>query len=473
MKIRTQLQLLILFMVLVPIVCVISLPLFQYLNSPQRYLLGGYKVVRKLEGLDISADDMDKLGEQLKRIPSNIETMVYYNSTVLISSVPEVKVGTVMTPIELFDFLRTTSDRYDYQLQSLGTRPTRRLEESVLNPMDILIVCRAKVFRQRMVKDNRRGSLRFLLYPGVATLVIFEIVCAIFLINLSKTITDSITVLEETTQKIAMGELDTKITTSRKGRNANEITSLAESLEKMRASLKDSQDRRTKFIMGISHDLRTPVALIKGYTEAITDGVVTDMDKVKGSLAIIHTKADQLEGMINDLINYVKLNNTDWRQSLEYVKLKPVLDEFKNSAEATAEVYKRAIRTSVEVSCDTRIKMDKNLLSRALENIYSNALRYTKDGDSISIEAKEVEDAITICIADTGIGIGEKDLKRIWDIFYRGTNSRREGGMGIGLSVVRTIIDTHGWNIDVQSKPGEGTAFTITIPKEAGPAEQA
>jgi signal transduction histidine kinase len=272
-------------------------------------------------------------------------------------------------------------------------------------------------------------------------------------------------ILEETTQKIAEGALDTKIAPPR-GRNANEITSLAESLEKMRISLKDWQDRRVRFIMGISHDLRTPVALIKGYAEAITDGVVTDMDRVRNSLSIIHTKAGQLEGMINDLINYVKLNNTDWRQSLELVNLRPVLKDFADSAEATAEVYKRTIHCRIDVDPETKVKMDRNLLNRALENLYSNALRYTKDGDSISIEADEDEDTVSVGISDTGIGINANDLEHIWDMFYRGTNSRREAGMGIGLSVVRTIIDTHGWNIDVKSKQGEGTAFTITIPKK-------
>lgn len=467
MKIRTQLQLLILFMVLVPLLCVISMPLFQYITSPQRYLLAGYKLIRNLEDLDISGDDMDKLGEQLKRIPPNMETMVYYNAGVLISSIPEIKAGSSMTPMDLFDFIRTTSDNYNYQLHSLGMRhPTRRLEEAVLTPQTILIVCRAKARRTMTIRESGKWQFRLLIFPGLAILIAFEILCAIFLINLSKTITTSITILEETTQKIARGALDTKIVTPRTGRNANEITSLSESLEQMRSSLKDEQDRRTKFIMGISHDLRTPVALIKGYTEAITDGVVTDMDKVQNSLSIIHTKADQLEGMINDLINYVKLNNTDWRQSLELVTLKPLLDEFAGSAEATAEVYRRTIRTVIDVKPETRIKMDRKLMQRALENLYSNALRYTKDGDSISIEARETEQTITVSIADSGIGISKKDLSKIWDTFYRGTNSRRESGMGIGLSVVRTIIDTHGWNIGVDSTLGEGTTFTITIPKK-------
>ncbi|MBP5465115.1 MAG: HAMP domain-containing protein, partial [Treponema sp.] len=252
MKIRTQLQLLILFMVLVPLVCAISIPFYQYITSPQRYLLAGYKLIRNLDDLDISGDDMDKLGEQLKRIPPNMEAMVYYNAAVLISSIPEIKAGSSMTPMDLFDFIRTTSGTYNYQLHSLGMRhPTRRLEETVFTPQTILIICRAKSHRATMLRESGKWPFRYLIFPGIAIFIAFEILCAVFLINLSKTITSSITILEETTQKIARGALDTKIITPRKGRNANEITSLSESLEQMRASLKDEQDRRTKFIMGI------------------------------------------------------------------------------------------------------------------------------------------------------------------------------------------------------------------------------
>lgn len=463
MKICTQLKLLILFMVLVPFFCALSLPVFHYLTSPQHYLLNGYKQIRDLDRLELSDRDWNELGQQLKKIPPDIQTLVYYNSMVLLSSVPEIPAGTNMPALDLFDFIRSTSNYFDYQLQSLGMHPTHSIDETVLNPYLVLIVTRAKIPGQAI---SRKHSFGVIFFPFIVAMIVFEIVCAIFIVNLSKIITSSITLLEQTTQKIANGELDTKIITPKKGRNSNEITSLAESLEKMRVSLKDDQSRRTKFIMGISHDLRTPVALIKGYTEAITDGVVNDMDTIKHSLSIIHSKADQLENMINDLINYVKLNNTDWRQSLECIAIKPVLDEFCNSALATAEVYKRDFEASVEISPETKVKMDKNLFCRALENIYSNAIRYTKDGDVIKITAVESPSCITISMSDSGIGISEKDLVRIWDIFYRGTNSRRECGMGIGLSVVKTIIDTHGWTIDVKSKLGEGTTFVITIIKK-------
>ncbi len=457
MKIRTQLNLLILFMVIIPLICFLSLPVYHYLSSPQRKLYKDYKEIRRLNAMDISDDDWRQLREQLKLIPPHVQALVYYDGRIIISSMPELKANTVLTPLELFDFMGRTSNFYDYQLRS----PAFIGEQNAPPYQSQFLV----ILRSKVPDHSKRMSKNYYL-QAFSGLLIFEIFCIIFLIHLSHVITASITFLEQSALKIAGGELDTKLESHISKREPNEITMLAEGLEKMRDSLKDEQERRTKVIMGISHDLRTPVALIKGYTEAITDGVVDDMGEIKKSLSIIYAKADQLESMINDLINYMKLNNPDWRQTLEYVPLKPMLSEFAENAKITGELYKRKISTSVKISDDIKTPMDKQLFNRALENIVSNALRYTKEGDSVDFSAVEDDEKISIEIRDTGIGISEDDLKHIYDIFYRGSNSRREAGMGIGLSVVKTIIDTHGWHIDVKSKLGEGTAFIITIPKK-------
>ena len=94
----------------------------------------------------------------------------------------------------------------------------------------------------------------------------------------------------------------------------------------------------------------------------------------------------------------------------------------------------------------------------------TNALRYTKEGDSITVSGVQTKDDVRITVADTGCGIARKDLDHIYDLFYRGTSSRREKGFGIGLSVVKTIVDTMDWKIQVDSEEGEGTVFTIIIP---------
>ena len=145
--------------------------------------------------------------------------------------------------------------------------------------------------------------------------------------------------------------------------------------------------------------------------------------------------------------------------------------EFAKTFVTTGEIFKRKVEATVTIPDDTEIPFDKLLVQRALENLFANAVRYTKDGDTIRIDAQQDGGKITLKISDTGIGIEKKDIGKIFDMFYRGTNSRRESGMGIGLSVVKTIISTHGWNISVKSQKGIGTEFTVEIPLTEAPQE--
>ena len=460
MKIRSQLTLLILLMVFTPLACILAFPAYQYITSPQRHLFKGYKEIRALGNTDFTEEDWSLLAEQIKMIPPNVQAMVYYNSTVLISTMPDIKAGTKMSPTDILELISTTSGTYDYQIQS----PERDRQQHAFSPK-IKLPPKFLVLSRMKIMSHRRHLFKNLLLLAFFILLIFEFTCIAILINLSKTITSSITLLEQSTLKIAAGEIYTPIECTCKKHSSNEITSLTQSLEQIRITIKDDLERRSKFLMGVSHDLKTPIALIKGYTEAITDGVISDKNAIAKSLSIIHSKADQLETMINDLINYVKLNNTEWKNSLEYVELYPILKEFADSSINTATIYKRNITANINISPSFKLCMDKNLFNRAMENLFSNALRYTKDNDSISITAEESDSYITMSIKDTGIGISQKDFEHIYELFYRGTNSRRETGMGIGLSVVKTIIDVHGWKIDVKSQINEGTQFIITIPK--------
>ena len=129
-----------------------------------------------------------------------------------------------------------------------------------------------------------------------------------------------------------------------------------------------------------------------------------------------------------------------------------------------ANVFKRKINYSIEIPEDLQIPMDQMLAQRAFENIFSNALRYTKENDLIKISAEIQNEEAVISISDTGCGIEDNDMKNIFELFYRGTTSRREEGMGIGLSVVKNIIDIHNWRIEVKSKVQQGTTFLVYIP---------
>ena len=232
----------------------------------------------------------------------------------------------------------------------------------------------------------------------------------------------------------------------------------------MRLALLEVQKRKNKFIMGISHDLRTPVAIIKGYTEALTDGIISEPADTTQALDLIKSKTNQLETMIDTLINFTKLDNANIIDNISEIQLAEIINAFVKDAEITGTVFKRNVITDIKIDDSIKIKMNSQLVSRAFENLYSNALRYTKEDDTIEIKAFNDKQNAYFVISDTGCGINKDELSSIFDLFYRGSASRREEGMGIGLSVVKNIIDIHGWKINVESEKDKGTSFTITIP---------
>lgn len=457
MKIKNQISLLITGIIILPTLCMIFFPIYTYYSSPRRFLMKGYKEIRKINEANFSESDWNQIQNYIEKIPPEVQILVFYNSKIILSTIPELKTGSTHNPKELFDFVQTTNSAYDYQFQSFFLEDQQKEARDGSHKNKGLIISRFDAKE----KSSLNRIPKFMMHIFFVVLV-FETLSITVIILIAKSVSNSIEIIQKATQKIANGELDTKLEISGR-RNSNEILQLTEDLERMRKALKENLERRSRFIMGISHDLRTPVALIKGYSEAVSDGIVNSIDDIKKSISIINTKAGLLESMINDLINYIKMDNTEWKKTLRPVELKSFLKDFSTNMEGAAELYKRKISSSIEIE-EQQVLMDKNLFTRALENIYGNALRYTNDGDSISLEAKKNPLGKTeISISDTGVGIPEEDLEKVFELFFRASNSRRENGMGIGLSVVKSIIDSHGWSINVKSKPNQGTTFTITL----------
>lgn len=457
MKIKNQISLLITGIIILPTLCMIFFPIYTYYSSPRRFLMKGYKEIRKINEANFSESDWNQIQNYIEKIPPEVQILVFYNSKIILSTIPELKTGSTHNPKELFDFVQTTNSAYDYQFQSFFLEDQQKEARDGSHKNKGLIISRFDAKE----KNSLNRIPKFMMHIFFVVLV-FETLSITVIILIAKSVSNSIEIIQKATQKIANGELDTKLEISGR-RNSNEILQLTEDLERMRKALKENLERRSRFIMGISHDLRTPVALIKGYSEAVSDGIVNSIDDIKKSISIINTKAGLLESMINDLINYIKMDNTEWKKTLRPVELKSFLKDFSTNMEGAAELYKRKISSSIEIE-EQQVLMDKNLFTRALENIYGNALRYTNDGDSISLEAKKNPLGKTeISISDTGVGIPEEDLEKVFELFFRASNSRRENGMGIGLSVVKSIIDSHGWSINVKSKPNQGTTFTITL----------
>lgn len=447
MKLKNQLNLLATFITAIPCACIIFLSINSYLRSRNRLLLEGSEQVRALDSSNMTEADFNLFIKNVQLLPHDVEIALIDNFSGLIitSSMKELPMNAIVSQWELYLIMGSNSDSYFYQFTTLKTR--------TLNSTMI-----TRVPRKR--SPPARNKVLFRILYIFIILIISS--CIIIIVRLSATINKSIKTIVDETKAIAGGDLSSKIEFNPE--KANEITSISESIEKMRESLVEAQNQKSKFIMGISHDLRTPVAVIKGYTEAISDGVISEPDEIKNAMELITQKSGQLENMIDTLINYTKMNSIELRQTMKTQSITDFITEIIQEEKTTCAVFKRNIITNVNFEKDVLVPFDKMLARRVFENLFNNALRYTKDNDTITLTSYIKDSSVIYKISDTGIGIEQKDLKNIFQMFYRGTNSRREEGMGIGLSVVDNIIKTHGWKIQVESNKNEGTSFTVIIP---------
>ena len=452
MKLKTQLNLLATFITAIPLSCSVFVCINYYLRTQKNMLLTGYEEVQKLDSSNMTEEDYRIFKKNVQLLPKTVETALIDNFTglVITSSIKELPTNSIVSQWELYMIMGSNSDNYFYQFTTLKTAT-----------LDSIMITR--VPRKKGGRPSRNQKLSTILYSILSVIIL---ACIIIIVRLSITINKSIKEIESETKAIAGGDLSTTIKFNL--RRTNELTSISENLEKMRISLVEAQNQKSKFIMGISHDLRTPVAVIKGYTEAIEDGIISGQDEINNAMELITEKTNQLENMIDALISFTKMNSSEIRQTMKTQSITDFITEIISEEYTTGEVFKRKIVTDVNFYRNINVPFDSLLARRVFENLFNNALRYTNDGDTITLTSYiDVDESSVIYkISDTGIGIDEKDLKNIFNMFYRGTNSRREEGMGIGLSVVQNIIETHRWKISVDSKKDIGTTFTIKIPFE-------
>ena len=279
-----------------------------------------------------------------------------------------------------------------------------------------------------------------------------------------RSINVSIAHLEEGTRRISEGDLDFEL----RARGNDRIASLTRSFDNMRHRVQEETATRSRFIMAVSHDLKTPLASITGYLDAIGDGIASDPAQLEKYLGIIRDKAGLLGSRIGQLIDYVKLDTADWRRSRESVPFVPFLNEAVTVFRTEAEVRGFGFDASVNIGPDAVVFMDADLVYRALENLVQNAFRYGEPSSTIAFRATAKSGRIILQIANRGASIPPEDLPFIFEPFFRGTRARREGGFGLGLSVVKSVVTSHGWSIVAESHDGT-TSFTIEITPAGAP----
>ena len=273
------------------------------------------------------------------------------------------------------------------------------------------------------------------------------------------------------TKKIADGNFDYELDE----KDFVEIPFLYNDFEKMRIKLKENEEEKIlsenaarELVSNISHDLKTPLTAIRGYVEGILDGVASSPQKVRDYLTTIYNKTNDMTKLIDELLYYSRVSGNEFSYNFEKTNVKEFFDDYVKDLYLELDTIKINFSYSANVDADTVIDIDREQIKRALNNIVANAVKYMdKEDPEIHFRVKENMDAINIRISDNGRGIDEKDLPHIFERFYRSDASRNTklGGSGIGLSIVKKVIENHEGSVVAISRSGVGTDIDIVLKK--------
>jgi two-component system phosphate regulon sensor histidine kinase PhoR len=245
----------------------------------------------------------------------------------------------------------------------------------------------------------------------------------------------------------------------------HEITSILSVFHDITA-LQDMHDRQSDFVANASHELATPLTTIKGFAETLLDGALQDNKLSIKFLTIIHTEAERMQRLVNELLQLAKLNSHEYRKQvkLEATHLTPLLYTVKEDLKTNAEG--KNILVDIHADSDPIIMANLDWLKQILINLLDNSIKYTQPFGKVVIICRQENDHAILIVEDTGIGIPATDVPLIFDRFYRvdRARSRNSGGTGLGLAIVKFIVEMHGGTIEVKSTLNIGTTFTIRLP---------
>lgn len=347
------------------------------------------------------------------------------------------------------------ADQVDFMnfLQQVSADGGLQIVRHIPGTADLLIISLPSSISDLMTG----GRTMMKIVPAVMLLAII-LVTTVISLTILQNMNRKFRKLEEAAAEISDGNLDYDLQIS----GSDYFSSFAQTFNNMRIALKEDKERESRFIMGISHDLKTPLTLIGGYAEALADDMNSSPEEKENYLSIIRRKLNDLEQKINTLIDYRSMQTGEWKTSLEEVALKDCLKETCSVLAEDSEFLKINFHCEINIPGDYVTRMDQGLFGRAIENITGNAFRYTPRGGSINLNSYMRNDMAVIELTDTGCGIDSSDIDKVLEPFYRATKSRREPGFGLGLSIVRSIADVHGWNLKIESEKNLGTKIIIS-----------
>ena len=322
-----------------------------------------------------------------------------------------------------------------------------------------------------VTRVNSVVSRSFLIYLFSAIIFILVLTSIVLTQWVYKGFFEPINRLNVAMQQIAEGNFEYSLTSE----DTNEIGELYRNYEDMRLRLKESTEEKIQnerqnreLVSNISHDLKTPITAIKGYVEGIMDGVADTPEKMDRYIKTIYTKANDMNRLINELTYYSGIDSNRIPYNFHRINLAEFFQDCVEDVGLDLESKNIELNYSNLVDPSTRIIADPEQLKKVIDNIVGNSIKYMdKPKGVINIRILDEVDSVRVEIEDNGKGISTKDLGKIFERFYRTDASRNSstGGSGIGLSIVKKIIEDHGGYIWATSKDGEGTCLHFVIRK--------
>ena len=308
----------------------------------------------------------------------------------------------------------------------------------------------------------------------VALLVFSGVVTVLFSLWVAATVRERVDGIAGAIRALASGRYETRLRLS----GGDEVTELAHDVDLLAQRLQQAEQQRAQLererrelTAAISHDLRTPLASVRAMVEALSDQVVQDPDEVGRYFSAIRREVERLSCMIDDLFELAQLE----AGALELWRLPLALQEVAAEVVDAMQAQARRGGVELELAVDSEppaLAIDGARMERAIANLVRNALEHTPSGGRIRVAVMREGDGARLSVVDGGSGVAPADLPHVWDRFYRGEKSRRRAddattGAGLGLAIVRGIVEAHGGSVGARSDLGKGAEFTLTLPPGA------
>ncbi|TRM12925.1 PAS domain-containing protein [Lentibacillus cibarius] len=229
--------------------------------------------------------------------------------------------------------------------------------------------------------------------------------------------------------------------------------------------LKKLEVMRKDFVANVSHELKTPITSITGFTETLLNGAMDDKETLNNFLMIIYDESSRLSNLIEDLLTLSRLEKDEFKLTRTTINFNRLINEVLPIIQQRAE--QKGISLTTDVTKDITMHADGKRIKQILINLLTNAISYTPENGDVNLSITDEEENVHITVTDNGIGIDQEAIPRIFERFYRvdKARSRDTGGTGLGLAIVKHIVEVHDGKISVDSKLGEGSVFHVLLPK--------